>query len=167
MLAAALAGFAGPASASLTAEQLADVGVTPPADATLPLDARLRDLDGRATSLGDAIGGRPAVVVFADYDCPQLCSPILALAGAALGESGLEAGTDYGLVVIGFNPKATAADGKRMIGGQIGFASPVGRATRALIASDAVAARLTSAAGYHSCIMPTTAASPIQPLCSS
>ena len=36
-----------------------------------------------------------------------------------------------------------------MIGGQIGFASPVGRATRALIASDEVAARLTSAVGFH------------------
>ncbi len=138
-----------PASAGLTAEQLANVGVTPPVDARLPLDARLTDLDGRATSLSDAIGGRPAVVVFADYDCPQLCSPILALAGLALGRSGLVPGRDYRLVVIGFNPKATADDGKRMIGGQIGFASPIGQATTALMASEPIAARLTSAVGYH------------------
>lgn len=138
-----------PAVAGLTAEQLADVGVNPPPDARLPLDARLTDVGGHATSLGDAIGGRPAVVVFADYDCPQLCSPIIALAGRALGESGLVAGTDYRLVTIGFNPKATAADAERMVGGQIGFASPVGRATRALMASGAVAARLASAVGFH------------------
>ena len=115
-----------PGSASLTAQQLTDVGVKPPADARLPLDARLTGLDGRTTSFGDAIRGRPAGVVFADYDCPQLCSPILALAGIALGKSGLEAGTDYRLVVIGFNPKATGADGERMVDGQIGFSSPVG-----------------------------------------
>ena len=36
-----------------------------------------------------------------------------------------------------------------MVGGQIGFASPVGRATRALMASGAVAARLASAVGFH------------------
>ena len=147
LLFAALA--SAPASAGLTAEQLADVGVTPPADARLPLDAKLSGLDGRVTSLGDAIGGRPAVVVFADYDCPQLCSPILALAGVALGRSGLDPGKDYRLVVIGFNPKATADDGKRMVGGEIGFASPVGRATKTLMASEEVAARLTSAVGYH------------------
>ena len=141
--------MAGPAVAGLTAEQLADVGVTPPADATLPLDARLTDLDGHATTLGDAIGGRPAVVNFVDYLCTQLCSPILGVVGRALGESGLEAGTDYRLVVIGFNPKASAADGKRMVGGQIGSSTPVGRATTALVASENVAARLTSAVGFH------------------
>ena len=139
----------GPAVATLTAEQLTDVGVRPPPGARLPLDARLTDLDGRATSLGDAIGGRPAVVVFADYDCPQLCSPILALAGVALGKSGLAAGSDYRLVIIGFNPKATAADGRRMVDGQVGFASPVGRATTALMASEPVAERLASAVGFH------------------
>jgi protein SCO1 len=147
LLAALLVGE--PATAGLTAAQLADVGVAPPAGARLPLDARLSDLDGRATTLGDAIGSRPAVVVFADYDCPQLCSPILALAAATLRESGLKAGTDYRLVVIGFNPKATGADGKRMVGEQIGFLSPVGRATAALVASGEVAALLTSAVGFH------------------
>ena len=138
-----------PVHAALPPDQLADVGVRPPPGATLPLDARLADLEGRAVPLGDAIGKRPAVVVFADYDCPQLCSPILALAGDALAKSGLRPGLDYRLVVIGFNPRATAADGKRMVGGEVGFDSPVGRATSALIASAPTAKRLTSAVGFH------------------
>ena len=92
MLAAALAGFAGPASASLTPDQLASVGVRPPPDATLPLDAPLTDIDGHSTTLAAAIAGRPAVVIFADYDCQQLCSPIVALAGSALKDSGLTPG---------------------------------------------------------------------------
>ena len=138
-----------PAAAGLAPDRLADVGVRPPPDASLPLDARLTDLDGRPTTLGDAIAGRPAVVIFADYDCPQLCSPILALAGGALAKSGLAPGVDYRLVVIGFNPRASAADGRRMVGGQIGFETAVGRATTALLASEPVVARLTSAVGYH------------------
>ena len=39
-----------PASAALTAEQSASVGVNPPPSATLPLDAPLKDLDGRPTT---------------------------------------------------------------------------------------------------------------------
>ena len=119
-----------PGSPTLTAQQLTDVGVKPPADARLPLDARLTGLDGRTTSFGDAIGGRPAGVVFADYDCPQLCSPILALAGIALGKSGLEARTDYPSALIRRLP---APMGERMVDGQIGFSSPVGRATTAVL----------------------------------
>ena len=138
-----------PAAAALAPDELADVGVRPPPNASLPLDARLTDLDGRPMTLGEAIGGGPAVVVFADYDCPQLCSPILALTGGALAKSGLEPGVDYRLVVIGFNPRATASDGRRMVGGQIGFGTAVGRETTALRASESVIARLTSAVGYH------------------
>lgn len=138
-----------PAGAALAPDQLTDVGVRPPPGATLPLDARLTSLDGRPMTLGAAIGGHPSVVIFADYNCPQLCSPILALAGDALAKSGLTAGADFRLVVIGFNPPATADDGKRMVGGQIGFDTPVGRATTALIASALIVARLTAAVGYH------------------
>ena len=124
--------------------------VRPPANATLPLDAPLTDVDGRATTLGAAIAGRPAVVIFADYDCQQLCSPIIALTGAALKASGLAPGADYRLAIIGFNPRATAADGRRMVDGQIGFRTPVGSATQALIASPSVSKRLTESVGYHS-----------------
>ena len=110
---------------------------------------RSTDRSRRAYDIVRRRRGRPAGVVFADYDCPQLCSPILALAGIALGKSGLEAGTDYRLVVIGFNPKASGADGERMVDGQIGFSSPVGRAPTAVLASEVVATRLTSAVAFH------------------
>lgn len=143
------------ATAGLTAQQLSNVGVRPPPDARLPLDAPLTDLKGRSMTLGEAIADRPAMVIFVDYDCPQLCSPIVALAGKALGASGLKAGTDYRLVIIGFNPKATAADGERMIAGQIGWASPVGRATTGFTASPSAIAKLTAAVGFYYAYDPT------------
>ena len=149
LLAIALAGPVGPAAASLTPEQLASVGVRPPPDAAFPLRAPLTDIDGHATTLGAAVAGHPAIVVFADYDCQQLCSPIVALAGSALKDSGLTPGADYRVAIVGFNPDATAADARRMVDGQIGLDTPVGRATSALIASPSVAKLLTAAVGYY------------------
>jgi len=149
LLAVALAGSGAPAAASLTPDQLASVGVRPPPDAALPLDALLTDIDGHATTLATTIAGRPAIVIFADYDCQQLCSPIIGLAGSALKDSGLAPGLDYRLAIVGFNPDATAADARRMVEGQIGLDTAVGRVTSALIASPSVAKLLTAAVGYH------------------
>ncbi|MBV9289562.1 MAG: SCO family protein [Hyphomicrobiales bacterium] len=136
------------AAAALAPDQLAAVGFNPPPRAALPLDAPLTDLDGRNTTLGAAMTGKPSVVVFADYDCPELCSPVLALTGAALVQSGLEPSGDYRLIVIGLNPRASAADGRRMIREQIGFSTPIGRATTAVTASEPMIARLAAAVGY-------------------
>jgi len=138
-----------PAAASLTAEQLAAVGVKPPPGATLPLDVPLAGLDERPTTLRSAMAGHPAVLVFADYRCTQLCSPILAVTGAALASSGLAPGSDYRLIIVGFNPRATAADARAMIGGQIGFSTPVGRATFPLMGSQSAVETLTRSVGYR------------------
>ena len=110
--------FSLPAAAALTAEQLASVGVNPTPGATFPLDAPLTDLDGRSTTLRRVIADVPAVIVFGDYRCTQLCSPVLAVTGEALAKTGFDPGRDYRLIVIGFNPAATAADARQMVGGR-------------------------------------------------
>ena len=125
------------------------MGVNPPPGATFPLDAPLTDLDGRSTTLRRVIADVPAVIVFADYRCTQLCSPILAVTGEALAKSGLDPGRDYRLIVVGFNPAATAADARQMVGAEIGFDTPVGRATFPLMGSERSVQRLTSSVGYH------------------
>jgi protein SCO1/2 len=141
--------FSLPAAAALTAEQLASVGVTPSPGATLPLDAPLKDLDGRPTTLRRVIADTPAVIVFADYRCTQLCSPILAVTGQALAKRGLDPGRDYRLIVVGFNPAAPATDARQMVGGQIGFDTPVGHATFPLMGSDRSVQQLMTSVGYH------------------
>jgi protein SCO1/2 len=138
-----------PAVASLTAEELASVGVNPSPGATLPLDEPLTDLDGRPVTLRGVMGDRPAVVVFTDYRCTQLCSPILAVTGEALPKTGLDPGRDYRLIIVGFNPLAGAEDARQMVGGQIGFDTPVGRATVPLIGNEPSLQRLTSSVGYR------------------
>ena len=143
-----------PAGAALAPDQLTDVGVRPPPGATLPLDARLTSLDGRPMTLGAAIGGRPSVVIFADYDCPQLCSPILALAADALAKSGLTPGADFQLVRL-----ALVEAGKGTIGAiadQVrlrcyGFSASIGFYTnrvRILLAAGGIATVLAIVVGF-------------------
>ena len=67
-----------------------------------------------AATLGDALGGRPSVLIFADYTCRTLCGPILEFAVNGLEHSGLKPGTDYRLVVIGLDPKDGLAEARSM-----------------------------------------------------
>ena len=110
--------FPGPGVAALPPDTLKDVRVALPADARLPLDVSAGDLTGRVIRVGDALGGRPAFVLFADYTCKNLCGPALVLLTSALVESRLRA-PQYRLIVIGIDPKDTAADARRMAEAQI------------------------------------------------
>jgi protein SCO1 len=97
--------FTAPARAGFTRAQLAAISASPPPDAALPLDLSFRDDDGHVTTLRAALGRMPAVLVFADYTCRTLCGPILEFTAAGLAKTGLKAGEDYRLVVIGLNPR--------------------------------------------------------------
>src|SRR5260370_24852131 len=99
-----IAGGAG-AQAGITQAVLDDVAVEPGPNATLPLGLRFLDENAQPRTLGDVLAGKPAILVFADYTCRTLCGPILTFVAAGLERSGLAAGADYGLVVIGLAPK--------------------------------------------------------------
>ncbi len=116
---------AGPAVANFSTVQLADMAATPPANAALPDDLVLRDEGGRRISVKDAIGGVPAVVVFADYTCRTLCGPIVAFAAAGLAKSGLRPGADYRLLAIGLNPRNGIDAARAMRAKHIDAASPI------------------------------------------
>ena len=106
--------LAASAHAQIAPEALAQVGVHATAGARAPLEARFVDQDGRQTSLGSALGGRPAVLLFEDYRCTTLCGPALAIAGHALQASGLTPGHDAALVSVGLNPRETPADARAL-----------------------------------------------------
>jgi len=137
------------ARAGFSKVELAAVYVNAKPNAPLPFAASFVDLDGRKRTLGEAIGARPAVVVFADYTCTTLCGPILAFAAGALEKSGLAPGRDFHLVVIGIDPKDSLADALAMERSHIGTDNPVVKATVMLTGkADAIHA-VTTAAGYH------------------
>ena len=123
-----LALAAAPVSAALTERDLAGAVARPPTGARLPMALRFTTLDGRRASLGEAAGGRPLVLVFADYTCRHVCAPGLMLTAAALRRSGLVPGDDYRLVVVGLDPR-DGPDAARAMTGRLGSIGPARAAT--------------------------------------
>ncbi len=144
---AAMMALAGPAAANFTAAQLTDMAATPPANAALPNDLVLRDEGGRQISIKAAIGGVPAVLVFADYTCRTLCGPIVEFAAAGLAKSGLRPGVDYRLLAIGLNPRDGIDAARTMRAKHIGAASPINRAAVFLTADEESIRVATAALG--------------------
>ena len=137
------------ARAGVASADLGTVEADPPADARLPLATLLRGEQDQPVTLGDALGGVPSVLVFADYTCSNLCGPILAFAAAGLAKTGLAAGSAYRLVVVGLDPKDTLEAAEEMKRSRVGEGTPVARATVILRGGDSAIAALTKAAGYH------------------
>ena len=141
---------AGPASA-LTERALSAVDAKPRIGAQLPLGLSFHDDSGRPITLGQALGGKPAVLVFADYRCTSLCGPGLVLTSLALDQAGLKPGRDYRYVVIGLDqadPPAVAAAVRRTR-----LNSPAGR--HAILLGRGPADQVARAAGYRYLFDPT------------
>ena len=135
------------AQAGLVTAALQEVGISPPAGARVPLESRWTGETGTASTLGEAIGGRPALLIFADYTCSTLCGPVLTFVSDALAQSGL-APADYRVVVLGLDakdgPRAAATMKQRQVGDD-GVAS----ATIMLTADAQTIRAVADAVGYR------------------
>ncbi len=137
------------AQAGVTKTQLDAVTVEAVAGATLPLSLSFADDHGAGRTLGGAMAGKPAVLVFADYTCTNLCGPILSLTAAGLERSGLAPGRDYRFIVVGLDPKDGIGDARTMKAAQIGSNTPLADATTFLTGTPGVTEAVTEAAGYR------------------
>ena len=147
VLALAVILAAGPACARLVQADLARVAVVPPPGARAPLDLPAVDAgSGLALTLGQAIAGRPALLLPVDYTCSNVCDPMVAMSADALASTGL-APEDYAWVLVGIDPRDDAAAARRMLAETLGERAPSVR-PRALIVSEAALARLTASLGY-------------------
>jgi protein SCO1/2 len=97
--------------------------------------------------LSAATEGKPVVLIFADYTCSTLCGPIVSLLSNDLANSGLRAGEDYRVVVIGIDPKDKIADANAMKKAQL--APALSRASAFLTGSEQNIQAATAALGYH------------------
>jgi protein SCO1 len=138
-----------PAYAGLAPAQLDAVKADPKAGAAFALTLRFMGADGTEHALGDIVGDAPAVIVFADYTCTNLCGPILSFAAAGLAKTGLKPGRDYHLIVIGLDPKDGPAAADAMEAARIGPNDPVAKASVFLIGNKPGIEAATQAAGYH------------------
>ena len=138
-----------PAMAAFTTTQLAALSATPPPNAALPLQLGFRDENGKPLTLAAAIGGVPAIVIFADYTCHTLCGPILEFAAAGLKWTGLKPSLDYRLIVIGLDPKDGLDSARAMRTTHVDAADPIGRAAVFLSGGDADIRAATAAVGFN------------------
>lgn len=114
------------------------------------MDLPLQGNDGSTKPLRVWLGNKPSILVLADYTCETLCGPVISIVSDALAKSGLRAGTDFRLVVVGLDPKDTAADAARMKQAQLGSDDGLSVASSFLRGDAANIGALTGALGYSS-----------------
>jgi protein SCO1 len=137
-----------PAGASITEAELKTVEVSPSQGAQIPASLIASDVRGTSLNVRDLID-RPTVFVFSDYTCTTLCGPILAFVAGALDQSGLQPGKDFKLVVMGLDPKDSAANAEAMRNSHLGDDPSLSAATTFLIADAQQVDSVTTALGYH------------------
>lgn len=71
----------------------------------VPSDIPFVDENGRDVMLGDYFGKRPVVLALVYYECPMLCTQVLNGLVSALGVLNFEAGREFDVVAVSFNPK--------------------------------------------------------------
>ncbi len=77
--------------------------------AAVPLATRFRDETGRDVTLAELGRNKPILLVPAYYHCPMLCSLVLSGVASSLDTMELDAGQDFEVVVVSFDPKETPA----------------------------------------------------------
>jgi protein SCO1/2 len=137
------------AQASLAPAQLKQVSAAPSPGAGFQLSVQFTRLDGRPTSLGQALDGKPAVLIFSDFTCTNLCGPTLTFAADGLAKSGLKPGKDFHLIVIGLDPKDTVAQARDMMTKQVGPDADIAAASTVLRGTQNAVDIETKAGGYH------------------
>jgi protein SCO1/2 len=90
-------------------QALREIGFDQNLDQKLPLDATFKDEEGRTVTLGSFYGQRPVVLGFVYYECPMLCTQVLNAITSTVSTLSLDAGKDFDLVLISFDPRETPA----------------------------------------------------------
>lgn len=137
-----------PAFARPTPDDYRAVGVTLPSGAHVPMQAVVTDETGAHRALQDMIS-RPTVLVFSDFTCRTLCGPAVAFVAEALRQSGLKAGAQFGLLVIGLDPRDSAQAAANQRRDHLGDDAALNAATHFVTADTNTVQSLTDALGYR------------------
>jgi protein SCO1/2 len=86
---------------------LKNVGIEQHLDEQIPADLPFRDETGKAVRLGDYFGKRPLILNLVYYQCPMLCSEVLAGLEGAMRALKFDAGKEFDVLTVSFDPKET------------------------------------------------------------
>lgn len=84
-----------------------DVGFDQKLGERVPMSVELTDESGRRVTLAEVADGKPAILVPAYYECPMLCNMVLSAVITTLGPMELDAGRDFEVIVVSFDPEET------------------------------------------------------------
>ena len=88
-------------------EQLREVGIDQKLGSQIPLDAEFDGENGQKVRIGQLMGKRPTILALVYYECPMLCTMVLNGTLRSLRALKLNAGTDFDVVAISFDPEET------------------------------------------------------------
>jgi len=116
-----------------------------------PLDVELRDESGKLVRFGDYFGARPVILSFAYYRCQDVCPLLLDGMVRALRALAFDAGHEFTVVNVSFDPRDTPALAAAKKGDLIQrYARPGAAAGWHFLTGDQTAIRrLTAAAGFR------------------
>jgi protein SCO1/2 len=139
------------AVASAVPAPLREIGFDQNLDRPLPLDAEFSDEQGHTVRLGQYFGSKPVVLAFVYYDCPMLCTQVLNALTGTLGVLSLEAGKDFQVVLISFDPREKPAQAAAKKADQLQrYKHPGAEAGwHFLTGEEAAISRVTKAAGFR------------------
>jgi protein SCO1/2 len=151
VLAAALAGGVAAHAQPAAPSPLKRIGFDQRVGRDLPADLALRDETGRAVRLGDYFGRRPVILTLVYYNCPMLCPLTLNGLVRSLKGMSFEAGREFDVVAVSFDPHEKAADAaKARQDALASYRRPGTESGWHFLTGDAKSiARLTEAAGFR------------------
>lgn len=131
--------------------QLRNIGIDQKLNTSLPLDTRVYDESGREATLGEYFRGKPVVLALVYYKCPMLCDLVLNGMLRAFRTLSLDAGRDFDVVTVSFDPNDTPAIASEK---KANYLKKYGRPAAAdgwhfLTASEAEIQRLTNSVGFR------------------
>lgn len=96
--------------ASVRPPYLQNVGIEQRLDSQVPPDLAFVDDAGRPVKLGDYFGKKPLILNLVYYNCTMLCGEALAGLSGSMKMIKFDAGKEFDVVTVSFNPKETTAD---------------------------------------------------------
>jgi len=86
---------------------LTEMGVDQKLDSQLPMDAVLRDEEGRAVPLKEYFQGTPVILSFVYFECPMLCTMTLNGLVHSLKPLSFNVGKEFEVISISIDPSET------------------------------------------------------------
>lgn len=89
-------------------DPLAQIDFTPKLNESIPLDVTFRDDAGTQVQLAEFFGQKPVILLFAYYECPNICDMALQGVAESLRKLEWDLGDEFEVVTVGIDSGETA-----------------------------------------------------------